>query len=146
MYNTRVPGKEGYPNWQNDTTSNGSGGYGLFQLTYGANETNFIMPRDWIWNWKSNVQQFLPIITQKLQDAQYSVNRTKTKHSSAFTDPSLLTTVADTTTFTFWESTVITRYNSGRGWNFSPSSGWSYTPNSENYLYKVARKGIENHP
>jgi len=141
-----VPGKEGYPNWQNDSSDSGSGGYGLFQLTYEASEADFIMPRDWIWNWVTNVQQFLPIIKQKLQDAQYSVNHTKTKYPSSFTDPSSLTTTADTTTFKFWESTVITRYNGGRGWNLSPGSGWHYTPNPQNYLYEVARKGVENHP
>jgi len=149
-YNTRVPGKEGYPNW-NDDSAGGSGGYGLFQLTYQSDETNFIMPRDWLWNWKSNVGRFLPKIQQKLKDAQLSLNGTRSRNPTTFTDPTPLTTTAgSTTTFCFWESAAIRRFNSGRGWNFSTNTfTWSYTPtmpSSTNYLYNVAHKGIENHP
>jgi len=159
-YNTRVPGNEGHPNWQNDGTTanpvNGTGGYGLFQLTYeGAHgthaaEANFIMPRDWIWNWQSNVQQFLPIAQSKLQATQTHLNYLHGKYPS-FVDPSSLTTTADVTTFNYWESSVITHYNGGSGWHFTPGSGgasgtWNYTPNPQNYLYQVARKGVESHP
>ena len=161
-YNTRVPGNEGHPNWQNDGTTtkpvNGTGGYGLFQLTYeGAHgtdpaEANFIMPRDWIWNWKSNVQQFLPIIQSKLLATQSHLNYLRVTYPPpSFVDPTSQTTTASATTFNYWESSAITHYNSGSGWHLTPGSGgaagtWNYTPNPQNYLYQVAHKGIENHP
>jgi hypothetical protein len=166
-YNTRVPGNEGHPNWQNDgSAASGTGGYGLFQLTYEADETNFIMPRDWIWNWQTNVQQFLPIVQSKLKATQSYLNYINANNAS-FTDPSALTTPADATTFNFWESSVITLYNGaspglhGRAthyhlgaWKFTPASGttpaqWTYVPNSDppsGYLNNVATKGVENHP
>jgi hypothetical protein len=150
------PGHEGRPDWNNDGSSaNGSGGYGLFQLTFAASDPNFIMPRDWIWNWQTNVQQFLPIISQDISYTQSYLNYIKS-HNSSYVDPSRLKTTADTTTFNFWESSVITLnngasifplknvgYNLG-AWRFTPP--WTYVPNGENYLYNVARKGVENHP
>jgi len=71
-------GHEGRPDWNNDSyyskaqhrliTTKGTGGYGLFQLTYrediynskgrmDAGDPYYIMPRDWIWNWQSNTAQ-----------------------------------------------------------------------------------------
>jgi hypothetical protein len=158
LYNNKsnsqpAPGKEGYPNWKNDSMDTGSGGYGLFQLTYEATEPNFIMPRDWIWNWQSNVQQFLPIAQEKLQIAQRITNKVYTHHPlPAFSDPSTFATTQDASTFYFWESSVITLYNGGFGWHFSSGSGgapgtWSYTGIPPNYyLYSVALKGIKNNP
>jgi len=73
------PGHEGRPNWNDDGTYQdwnkthtkrvgrwtGSGGYGLFQLTYASRNTagntadaNYIMPRGWIWNWQANALAF----------------------------------------------------------------------------------------
>jgi hypothetical protein len=158
-----VPGKEGKPDWNNDgSTKNptsGSGGYGLFQLTFQPGDANYIMPRDWIWNWQSNVQQFLPIAQQKLGYTQGYLNYIKANNASYF-DPSSLTTTADTTTFNFWESSVITLNNGAsvivgpRGhrragaWTFNsgPPASWHYKANSKQYLYKVAYHGVENHP
>ncbi len=66
-------GKEGRPDWNNDgSTQNpvsGSGGYGLFQLTYAAGDPDFIMQRGWIWNWQSNVQQGLLDFSSKYSQA-----------------------------------------------------------------------------
>lgn len=75
------------------------------------------------------------------------------------TDPTPLTKTEDTTTFNFWESSVITLYNSaslsgGRvggnlaAWLFGRPDNWTYVPNSPppGYLHDVARKGVENHP
>jgi hypothetical protein len=155
-----VPGKEGKPDWNNDGSTKyptrGTGGYGLFQLTYQPGDSNYpVMPRDWIWNWQSNVQQFQPIIQEKLSDTQSYLNYISSHHSSYF-DPSSLTTTADTTTFNFWESSVITLNNGAPivlagqylgAWTFisSPAS-WKYKKNGQNYLYKVAYHGVENHP
>lgn len=43
--------------------------YGLFQLTYEPDEDNFIMPRDWIWNWQSNAVQAMVDLTAKTTPA-----------------------------------------------------------------------------
>jgi len=67
------PGKQGRPDWNNDGSKqspvNGSGGYGLFQLTYAAGESNFIMPRNWIWNWQANTNQGISDINDKYSQA-----------------------------------------------------------------------------
>jgi len=157
-----VHGKEGKPDWNNDGSSanptTGSGGYGLFQLTFQPGDTNYIMPRDWIWNWQSNVQQFLPIAQQKLGYTQGYLNYIRA-HNASYFDPSSLTTTADTTTFNFWESSVITLNNGASiivgskghrragAWSFQsgPPAAWQYVPNkpSPGYLYQVAHKGVE---
>ena len=158
VYNTPVPGNEGHPNWNNDGTTakpvKGTGGYGLFQLTYGSTEPNFIMPRDWIWNWQSNVKQFGPKMQEKLLVTQTHLNSLRVMYPPpSFVDPTSQTTTppGTTTTFNYWESSAITHYNGGQGWHLTPGTGgaagtWNYAPNSENYLYKVAHIGIENHP
>ncbi len=155
------PGHEGRPDWNNDdlggTQQYGTGGYGLFQLTYkgaspdGPAEANFIMPRDWIWNWQSNVQQFSSKMQEKLQQEQSSLNISYTKLGASFTDPSHLTVVKDGVTFNFWEATVITRNNGGKGWypksTNTPTVWGTYKPaGSSGYLYNVAHKGINNNP
>jgi hypothetical protein len=43
-----MPGNDGIPD--------GTGGFGLFQLTYEQGEDHFYMPRGWIWNWQQNVE------------------------------------------------------------------------------------------
>jgi hypothetical protein len=158
---TAWPGHEGRPDWNNDdiggTPQYGSGGYGLFQLTFQGStpvdptpEANFVMPRDWIWNWQSNVQQFLPIIQSKLQQTQTSLNNASTAFAS-FTDPSSLTVIKDGFTFNYWEASVITRNNGGRGWHprasNTPTIWGTYHPSgSTGYLYEVTHKGINNNP
>ena len=157
-----VHGKEGTPDWNNDGSTkfpeSGSGGYGLFQLTFASNEPNFIMPRDWIWNWQTNVQQFLPSIqSEKTYTASYLAYIKA--HNASYLDPSALTTTQDQTTFNFWESSVITIYNfapippatvgSNLGaWAFTPGqpAKWRYIQNKNSYLLKVAEKGVEGHP
>jgi hypothetical protein len=163
-----VPGKEGVPDWNNDTTSApGTGGYGLFQLTLQGGgphhaDPNFIMPRAWLWNWQSNVQAFLPMISQKINYTHYYINAAES-HLSA-PDPSGDTCVVDTTTLPFWDSSVITIYNLptqyitwqtvnkttgvkethrvGGGWQYMARS-WSVKRNAMDYLGKVVRIGME---
>jgi hypothetical protein len=38
-----------------DGVPDGTGGFGLFQLTREQREATFRMPRDWFWNWQANV-------------------------------------------------------------------------------------------
>lgn len=53
------PGHEGTPAWHDDGVPDprtGTGGYGLYQLTYQPGDSNYpAMPRNWIWNWQANV-------------------------------------------------------------------------------------------
>ena len=156
------PGHEGRPDWNNDDLGGkskyGSGGYGLFQLTFEgshgsqAAEANFIMPRDWIWNWQTNVQQFLPIIQSKLQLTQYYINNATNTFGGSFTNPSSLTVARDGTTFNYWEASAITRNNGGWGWyakaTNTPTIWGSYKPSgtTNGYLYNITHIGINNNP
>jgi hypothetical protein len=151
-----VPGKEGKPDWNNDGAVSGSGGYGLFQLTFSRTEASYIMQRDWIWNWQSDVQQFLPIVESKKALTVDYLNYVA-GHNASYFDPSTLTTIASKTAFNFWESSVIKIYNTASqivdghigAWAFTPTSRgtaarWEYVPNRGRYLFNVAFKGIES--
>jgi hypothetical protein len=163
-----VPGKEGIPDWNNDgkKAAPGTGGYGLFQLTFqGGSPTHadpdFIMPRAWLWNWQANVQQFLPAIQQKIKYTHYFINYNQTQLSAV--DPSGLTCTVDSTTLPFWDSSVITIYNVPsviKSWTDSHKNthtvvgAWPYNrtlrlwgpnpvPNTNDYLGRVVRIGME---
>jgi hypothetical protein len=157
------PGHEGRPDWNNDdsitSTNYGTGGYGLFQLTFqGATpppdsspaEADFIMPRGWIWNWQTNVTQFLPIMQSKMLLAQSYINSATNTFGASFTNPSSLTVTKDGTNYNYWEASAITRNNGGYGWYVhatnSPTIWGTYHPASptRGYLYKVTHIGINN--
>jgi hypothetical protein len=154
----KVPGKEGVPDWNNDSTikkgklkhdANGSGGYGLFQLTYDSEDPRFIEPRKWIWNWQDNTRQAIQELQEKVGMAQKLYNGLNSTYSySSGTIPNYLH-------FSGLESIIITYYNGMSGWQvdrvkasgydknprscWKPlSSGWRFLPNVNNYVYEVS--------
>lgn len=115
-----LPGTEGRPNWQDDGLDSqgneknnsqgvpvghtGSGGYGLFQLTYGPTETNYIMPRSWIWNWQSNVVGFGIELQGKITDGQKLYNALTTTYTNSGAIPNY-------GNFPALDAIVVTYYN-----------------------------------
>ena len=168
---SKVPGKEGVPDWNNDTTfkkdssgnyildgsgnrvvkhdANGSGGYGLFQLTYGADDPNFIEPRKWLWNYQDNTVQAIVEIQGKVSPSTSLYNGLLSTYSGCGAIPSHLH-------FTGLESIIITNYNGMYGGSvrrikvngyknnprtcWAPNSsgtGWVFLPNVNNYVDEV---------
>ena len=158
----RVPGKEGIPNWQDDGTNGsydekgnptgrwtGTGGYGLFQHTYEAGETNYIIPRGWIWNWQANAANIQPKFTQKYNAGLKTYNGLRATYPS-YPD------VSNRLRFSGLEALVVTFYNGGGGntksiplngygkrltcWLPGTVNKWTFLPNQNNYVDMVDGK------
>ncbi len=154
-------GHEGCPNWNDDSTTSGrltgTGGYGIFQHTYeSANkvgdtpEANYIIPRSYIWNWQSNVDNILPKLNEKLSKAQATYNAL----AATYPSPSHIT-IPNHLNFNALESLLITFYNGGGGQlanvpvDGKPSrklscwlphtndTGWDFLSNQNDYVDKV---------
>jgi len=143
---SNVPGREGIPNWNDDGTDGsydsngnpinrwtGTGGYGVLQLTYqAANSTsdtgdaNYIMPRDWIWNWRNNVGPAIP----KFQQKETISTKLYNWLVASFGPPSIQgqgcpTDGNNQDVFNSYDGILIGRYNGGNGFNpiVSPKDG-----------------------
>jgi hypothetical protein len=131
--NNPVPGKEGTPDWHDDKTNThrttGSGGYGLFQLTYQSGETNYIMPRDWIWNWQSNVNAIQAELQEKLNSSTSPYNATSLYNGLTATYPAA-GSIRTYGNFSGLESIVITYYNGMYGNQITsiPVHGYAKSP------------------
>lgn len=164
-------GKEGIPNWNNDTTfkkdtsgnyildgsgnrviqtdAKGSGGYGLFQLTYASGDPNFVESRGWLWNWHDNSQQFKVEIQGKVSQSTSLYNGLLSTYPGCGAIPNHLH-------FTGLESIIITNYNGMSGGSVrrikvngyknnprtcwqpnSSGTGWNFRPNVNNYVDEV---------
>jgi hypothetical protein len=123
---SQAPGKEGKPNWNNDTTfysngtikadAKGSGGYGLFQLTYQSDDPNFIEDRGWIWNYQSNTLQAIAELTQmKTPIATSLYNWLINDVSSSLQSQSCPTSGNNKGAFNAYDGTLIAVYNGNSG-------------------------------
>jgi hypothetical protein len=141
------PGHEGAPAWHNDGTNGdrptGTGGYGLFQLTYDMTDASYIEPRSWIWNWQANVTGVMPEFEEKLGNAQTLYGKL-TNYDSA--------TIPNHDQFNGLEAIMLTDYNGMWGpqiriiringvrtktcWVPSGRT-WAFLPNHQNYVDEV---------
>lgn len=139
------PGHEGVPNWNNDGVVKnfdkhgnrvgrwtGSGGYGLFQLTYQARnntsdtgDADYVMPRDWIWNWQSNMPSAITKLQQKESLATALYNWLVINFDSSIQSARCPTSGNDQDIFNSYEGILIGRYNGGDGFGTvkSPKDG-----------------------
>ncbi len=162
------PIKVGVPNWNNDGTYprwkngvrvgrwTGSGGYGLFQLTYQAannpNDTgdaNYILHRDWIWNWQSNMAPAINKLSGKQTSATSLYNWLVSEFGSSIQSQRCPTSGDNQNAFNAYEGIVIGEYNGNDGFErvtapdqskkWSPwqlaNGQWSFTGT---YAIKVA--------
>jgi hypothetical protein len=148
-----VPGREGMPDWHDDKTNakrkTGSGGYGLFQLTYQSGQTNYIMPRDWIWNWQSNVKAIGTEWQETLTEGQNLYAGLTATYPTYGTIPNY-------GHFSGLEAIVITYYNGMNGstrtptipvngygsqqgscWYPATNGSWQFRQNSNSYVQGV---------
>lgn len=147
-----VQGKEGTPDWHDDGINvyrkTGSGGYGLFQLTYQSGQTNYIMPRDWIWNWQSNVKAVGTEWQETLTEGQNLYNGLIATYPGSGPIPPY-------EHFSGLEAIVITYYNGMNGKTQKPpipvngyannqgscwypiSNSWQFRPNKNGYVDNV---------
>jgi hypothetical protein len=128
------PGHEGRPNWNDDGTYKiwkngirigrwtGSGGYGLFQLTYQAannpndtGDSDYVMPRDWIWNWQSNVAPAITKLSGKQNPAKNLYNWLIAKFGTSIESQRCPTDGNNQDVFTAYEGILIGMYNGDTG-------------------------------
>jgi len=143
--NTGAPwaGHEGRPNWNDDGTQTshadttrltGSGGYGLFQLTYaarnnrhGRSDPNYIMPRNWIWNWQANAVGFGDELQGKIAAGQKLFNALTSTYPQNGPIPNYFN-------FSALDAIIVTEYNGMYGGemrhNPVPLDGYAKPQNS----------------
>jgi hypothetical protein len=152
----KVPGKEGKPNWNDDTYkdkqgvwhhASGSGGYGLFQLTYDSADSRFIEPRKWIWNWRDNTRQAIAELQEKVTPSQDLYNGLQATYPASGSIPNHLS-------FSGLEAIIVTCYNGMSGGQIKYKllnghkkrqatcwdpiqGGWNFLPNRNNYVDEV---------
>jgi hypothetical protein len=138
------------------------GGYGLFQLTYREDiirtrkngttyvetgDANYIMPRDWIWNWQSNTKQAMVDLTGHTSYATTLYNYLVANVSS-IQSQKCPTSGNNQNVFSAYEGILICLNNGSDGftqfkprgkwtpWSFNVSTGvWIFTGT---YAIKVA--------
>ena len=136
------------PAWHDDGTTSsrptGTGGYGLYQLTYAQGDSSYIMPRDWIWNWQSNAIAV---------NQEWQPDLTKAQNLYAGLTSNYPGTIPNRLQFSGLEAIVITYYNGMGGgsitkvpingvptstcWYPNGNGGWTFLPNGQNYVDTV---------
>ena len=149
--NGSSPGNEGKPDWQDDgvekSRPTGTGGYGIFQHTYEEGDTYYYMPRNWIWNWQANVDNYAAKFDYKYQAGQKTYNGLiATYQSKGYSD------IGNQGNFSGLEALVLTYINGAGGKTqlvsvgggksrlscWEPNNGtWQFLPNGQNYVDKV---------
>ncbi len=148
---TAWPGHEGRPCWNNDSyyskkkgqwiTTKGSGGYGLFQLTYRetiitssgrtiSGDANYIMPRDWIWNWQSNTNRGIVDLNGKASSATNLYNWIVANFGSSIQSQRCPTSGNDIGIFNAYEGILVCLNNGSDGFNLltKPGINGKYVP------------------
>jgi len=128
---------------------NGPGGYGVFQVTGNAQNSQAVIPRSQLWNWQDNVGGAMTIIEHKINwvDARYGALQQTYPASGAIpTYP--LVAVNGRRRLSGWDAYVCTAYNGFRACPYIRIAGftkrqatswrplansWRFAPNSGNY-------------
>jgi len=145
------PGHEGRPNWNDDGTrtsgvtdtdrQTGSGGYGLFQLTYASRNSSsqtadatYIEPRNWIWNWEANAVAFGTELAGHITDGQNFATTLTTNYPHNGALPPTPDGI-----FSGVDSIIVTEYNGMHGGQIVPPKNKQHKPTTWILLNGVLR-------